>query len=98
MAELSSACRSYASVTGLLIPKYAQDPPGPVQHLNPLAAICVINALYHHIWEFRSQLSVYFSLGVTVPFWEKDPDTEPKEMRDGFEGRKNVSNQSQLTS
>lgn len=78
------------SVAGILIPKYAKDAPHPVQHLNPFASLCLVNALHHHIWEFRSQLSVYLSLGVTVPFWAREDITQPKGIENGFEGRKVV--------
>lgn len=79
------------SVTGVLVPKYATDAPSPVQHLNPLASLCVLTALHHHIWEFRSQLSVYMSLGVEVPFGEPvNGGRQPREVENGFEGRKVV--------
>lgn len=82
---------SNVSITGLLVPKYAKDAPAPVQHLNPFASLIVMNALHHHIWEFRSQLSVYMSLGVTVPFWDMDIARQPMEIQNGFEGRKTAS-------
>jgi hypothetical protein len=79
------------SIAGLLVPPYAENSPAPVHHLNPFASLCLVNALHHHIWEFRAQLSVYFSIGVTVPFWQPERNDQPRDIRDGFEGRKRAS-------
>jgi hypothetical protein len=75
-------------VTNLLVPRYARPAPPPLRALNPFASLCLINALHHHIWEFRSQLSVYRSIGVVMTLWHPDePDKQP-DLQHGFEGRR----------
>jgi hypothetical protein len=79
-----------SSLTALLTPIYVEEynriPPIPC--LNPFAAMVTVSALHHHIYEFRSQLSTYTGAGLPVPIYR--PGSEER-LRDGFEGRKQVS-------
>lgn len=77
-----------AGVTGLIIPRYARPAPAPLPNLNPFASLCLITALYHHIWEFRSQLSVYQSTGVVMTLWHPDEPEKHPDLQHGFEGRR----------
>jgi len=47
-----------------------------------------MNALHHHIWEFRSQLSVYQSINVVSTLWRPDENEFSPDLGHGFEGRR----------
>jgi hypothetical protein len=76
-------------LSALLTPIYVEEHNRiqPIRCLNPFAALVMVSALHHHIYEFRSQLSTYVSVGLPVPMYR--PGSEER-LRDGFEGRKQV--------
>ena len=61
-----------------------------MRQLNPFAALVTVSGLHHHIFEFRNQLGSYTSTGLSVPLYR--PGDEER-LRDGFEGRKQASQQ-----
>lgn len=83
-------------ISSLLTPAYAEHAHPPIDHISSFASLCLINALHHHVYEFRSQLGVYHSIGLHIPLYKLD---EPLEKGLGFEGRKNASSirEKQLT-
>jgi hypothetical protein len=79
-----------SSSAALLTPTYVEEQNriAPIPCLNPFAALLTVSALHHHIYEFRAQLGSYTGSGLAVPLYR--PGSEER-MRDGFEGRRQVS-------
>lgn len=83
-------------ISGVLTPKFAIPPPEPVQDLNSFAALCIVNALHHHIYDFMAHLGIYDSIGLHVPSYQphavqRSDLHSQNDPGGGFEGRKLVS-------
>ncbi|KAJ9094721.1 hypothetical protein QFC21_005879 [Naganishia friedmannii] len=76
-----------SSTSALLTPVYvnAEDKPSPIRHLNAFAALVMVASLHHHIFEFRTQLSIYLSAGLNVPLYRVGMALN---ISYGFEGRR----------
>ncbi|KAI5451120.1 hypothetical protein NCC49_001996 [Naganishia albida] len=76
-----------SSTSALLTPVYvnAEDKPPPIRHLNAFAALVMVASLHHHIFEFRTQLSIYLSAGLNVPLYRVGMALN---ISYGFEGRR----------
>lgn len=78
-----------SSLTGILVPRSTDNPPPPVRYLNPFCQLIIVQALHHHIWEFRSQYAVYRSMGISVSIWQGE--AHDRELSVGFAGHQVVS-------
>jgi hypothetical protein len=47
-----------------------------------------MNALHHYIYEFRSQLAVYQSIGVVSTLWHPNENEFSPDLAHGFDGRR----------